>query len=166
MKSHTIFSGKVHLCKRDNSRFWQCSSYLAGRNRRTSTKQESLQLAREFAEDWYLTLRGRSRHGELPTGKTFAQAAKAFEEEYEAIARGRRSPKRVQGHKDRIRLHLMPYFGKMYVNEITSGAIQKYRVHRMTEPKQTGKSDPASEQLHDFVLFMANTGLRPGARHL
>ena len=87
MKSHTIFGGKVHLYKRDNSRFWQCSSYLAGRNWRTSTKQESLQLAKDFAEDWYLTLRDKGRHGELPTGKSFAQ------EEYEAITRGRRSPK-------------------------------------------------------------------------
>lgn len=141
MKSHTIFGGKVHLYKRDNSRFWQCSSFLAGRNWRTSTKQESLQLAKEFAEDWYLTLRDKGRHGELPTGKSFAQAAKAFEEEYEAITQGRRSPKWLQGHKDRIRLHLMPYFGKMSVTEITSGAVQKYRVHRMTEPKRDDKAD-------------------------
>jgi len=145
MKSHTIFGGKVHLYKRDNSRFWQCSSFLAGRNWRTSTKQESLQLAKEFAEDWYLTLRDRGRHGELPTGKSFAQAAKAFEEEYEAITQGRRSPKWVQGHKDRIRLHLMPYFGKMSVTEITSGAVQKYRVHRMTEPKRDDKADQTNK---------------------
>lgn len=147
MKSQTIFGGKVHLYQRENSRFWQCSSYHSGRNWRTSTKQESLQLAKEFAEDWYLTLRDKGRHGELPTGKPFTQAAKAFEEEYEAITLGRRSPKWVQGHKDRIRLHLMPYFGKMSVNEITSGAVQKYRVHRMTEPKQTGTTEPASEKV-------------------
>jgi hypothetical protein len=51
MTGHTLFGGKVHIYKRPNSRFWQCSSYLAGRNRRTSTKQESLQLARAFREE-------------------------------------------------------------------------------------------------------------------
>lgn len=58
MATHQILGGKVHVYRRPNSRFWQCSSYLAGRNRRTSTKQESLQLAKEFAEDWYLIHRG------------------------------------------------------------------------------------------------------------
>lgn len=96
-------------------------------------------LAKEFAEDWYLELRGKHRRGELKTGKTFAQVAKVFEEEYEAMTRGRRSPKWVQGHKDRICFHLMPYFGKMVLGEITSGAAQKYRVHRMTE----SEPDPA-----------------------
>ncbi len=56
-------------------------------------------------------------HGELTTGKSFAQAAKVFEEEHEAITQGRRSPKWVQGHKDRIRLYLMTYFNKMSVTE-------------------------------------------------
>ena len=81
----------------------------------------------------------------MPTGKTFAQAAKEFEVEYEAITQGRRNPKWVQGHKDRIRLHLMPFFGKMSVNEITSGAVQKFRVHRMTEPKRADVSEPVSD---------------------
>ena len=145
MATQTLFGGKVHLYKRPNSGYWQCSTYLAGRNRRVSTKQESLSLAKEFAEDWYLTLRDRNRHGELPTGRTFAQAAKVFEEEYEAITQGRRSPKWVQGHKGRIRLHLMPYFGKKAVTEITSGMVQNYRVHRMTEPEGDDRMDQAGK---------------------
>lgn len=57
-----------------------------------------------------------------------------FEEEYEAITLGRRSPKWVQGHKDRIRLHLMPFFGNKSVTKITSVMVQEYRAHRMTPP--------------------------------
>jgi hypothetical protein len=34
--THTILGGKVHVYKRPNSRFWQCSSYLGGRNQRVS----------------------------------------------------------------------------------------------------------------------------------
>ena len=51
---HTILGGKVHVYKRPNSSLWQCSSYFAGKNRRTSTKEESLSKAKEIAEDWYL----------------------------------------------------------------------------------------------------------------
>ena len=33
MADHTIMGGKVHVYQRDNSSFWQCSTYLAGKNR-------------------------------------------------------------------------------------------------------------------------------------
>ncbi len=92
-KTQTILGDKVHVYKRENSRFWQCSTYLAGRNRRTSTKQESLALAEEFAQDWYLTLRDKNRTGELLNEKIFKQAAELFEREYEIIIEGHRSPR-------------------------------------------------------------------------
>lgn len=53
-QTHSFLDGKVHLYKRDNSRFWQCSTYMAGRNHRISTKEESLTLAKEFAREWYM----------------------------------------------------------------------------------------------------------------
>ena len=56
---HTILGGKVHVYKRPNSSSWQCATYLAGNNRRTTTKEDSLSKAKEFAEDWYLQLRGK-----------------------------------------------------------------------------------------------------------
>lgn len=63
-EKHTILGGKVHVYRRENSSVWQCSSYLEGRNRRVSTKEESLAKAKEFAEDWYLELRGKKARGE------------------------------------------------------------------------------------------------------
>ncbi|WP_260688616.1 hypothetical protein [Rhizobium leguminosarum] len=39
-------------------------------------------LAKEFAEDWYLELRGKSRVGQLKQERTFADAAKQFVREY------------------------------------------------------------------------------------
>jgi hypothetical protein len=56
-EQHTILGGKVYIYKRPTSTFWQCSSYFAGKNRRVSTKEESLAKAKEIAEDWYLQLR-------------------------------------------------------------------------------------------------------------
>lgn len=113
MTGHTLFGVKVHVFKRPNSRFWQCSSYLAEKNRRASTKQESLQFPKEFAEDWYLTLRDRNRSVELVSEKTFNQAAAVFEREYVVITEGQRSPRWVEGHKARLRVHPIPFFGNM-----------------------------------------------------
>ena len=45
-----ILGGKVHIFKRPNSSHWQCSTDIAGKNRRTTTKEDSLSKAKEFAE--------------------------------------------------------------------------------------------------------------------
>lgn len=171
MPTHKLMGGKLNLYKRENSRFWQCSTFLEGRNRRTSTKEESLAQAKEFAEDWYLELRAKARAGTLKSGKTFAQAATVFEKEYEASTRGHRSPKWVQGHKDRIRLHLMPYFGNKVLSGITEGAIQEYRVHRMTEPEDWNEEEqgrqwkpPARNTIHNEVVTLSMV-LKTAKRH-
>lgn len=234
MATHKTMGGKVNVYRRENSRYWQCATYLDGRNHRVSTKCESLDQAKDFAEDWYLDLRGKLRSGELKNEKTFNQAADQFEREYEIITEGERNPVYVEGHKTRLRKHLRPFFGEMGLSEITPGQLQEYRIHRrekwmeergkpparntmhqeivtlrqvlktahrhgwlqylpdLSEPyKTSGKVSHRawfsheeyrklyeatrkrakkpkrkryqweSEQLHDFVLFMANTGLRP-----
>lgn len=72
-EQHTILGGKVHVYKRPNSSLWQCSSYFAGKNRRTSTHEESLSKAKEIAEDWYLQLRGKLRAGEIKSERPSAR---------------------------------------------------------------------------------------------
>lgn len=231
---HELMGGKLHVYKRDNSRFWQCSAYLAGKNRRITTKEESLSHAKEIAEDWYLELRGKARAGALTSGPTFKKAADQFLAEYELITQGQRSPRWVEQYGLMVRVYLMPYFGKMALTEVTAGKIQEYRIHRrqlsmdkrgkppsrsamhhetvairqilktamrhgwlsalpdLTQPYKTsgkithrawfspeeyralyeatreraasprhGRHVWATEQMHDYVLFMANTGLRP-----
>jgi integrase len=231
---HELMGGKLHIYKRENSRHWQASAYLAGKNRRVSTKEESLSHAKEIAEDWYLVLRGKARAGALTSGPTFKKAADQFLAEYEAITQGQRSPHWVKAYEMMLRVYLVPYFGKMALSEITAGKVQEYRIHRrqlgidkrgkppsrtsmhhdtvairqvlktalrhgwltalpdLSQPyKTSGKITHrawfspeeyqqlyeatrrrartplnnrhkwACEQLHDYVLFMANTGLRP-----
>ena len=53
-----------------------------------STKEEGLAQAEEFAEDWYLGLRGKHCAGELKAERAFAFAAREFTEEYVVITGG------------------------------------------------------------------------------
>lgn len=232
MEAHTILGGKVRLYKRHRSKSWQCSTYYEGKEWRVSSRQESLDRATEFAEDWYLDLRGKLKSGDVKAEKTFADAAKVFVKEYAAITAGERNERYVQNHSGRLNNYLLPFFGKKGLSEITPGLVQEYRIERLT-PNEDGKvparstlnqeivvlrqvmktalrygwiahlpdfSAPykssqkithrawfspedykklytatrknakeaegkkwqwAAEQMHDYVLFMANTGLRP-----
>jgi hypothetical protein len=81
---------------------------VGGRQRRMSTKKDSLKLAEDVAKDWFLTLQGKARAGLLKSGRTFADAAKKFMAEYGTITKGRRSPKWVAGHEARLRLTPRP----------------------------------------------------------
>ena len=178
MERHKILGEKVHLYRRAEGGPWHCYTYLKGQEWRRSTKERSLARAKDVAEDWYFELCAKDRYGELKSGKTFAEAAKTFEKEYEAITRGRRSPKWVRGHKDRLRLHLLPYFGNKLVTEISSGAAQEYRVHRMTEPEQEEKTKkdvdgaaaakpwkpPARNTIHNEIVTLSMV-LKTAQRH-
>jgi Phage integrase, N-terminal SAM-like domain len=162
---HELMGGKLHIYKRENSRFWQCSAYLAGKNRRMTTKEESLTHAKDIAEDWYLELRGKARGGELTSGPTFKKAADQFLQEYEVITQGQRSKAWVESYGLRLRVHLLPFFGKMALSEITSGKVQEYRVHRrQTGIERTGKPPSRTTMHHETVTIrqVLKTALRHG----
>ncbi len=162
-EKHTILGGKVHVYKRPESPIWQCSCYLVGKIRRVSTKEESLSKAKDFAEDWYLELRGKGSRGEISGEKTFKQAAEKFTLEYEVMTEGERNAKYVQDHQSRLHNHLLPYFGKMGLSEVTAGAVQDYRVFRLNG---TGdfKSPSRSTMHHEIVTLrqVLKTALRHG----
>src|ERR1700686_4279747 len=122
-EQHTILGGKVHVYKRPNSSLWQCSSYFAGRNRRTSTKEDSLSKAKEIAEDWYLQLRGKLRSGEIKAEKTFREASELFLREYDIITQGQRSKVYVKGQQRRSQGHLVPFFGHLGLSELSASEL-------------------------------------------
>ena len=130
---HEILGGEVQLFRRPNSSRWHCRASIGGKQHRHSTKQSSLAQAKDVAEDWYLTLKGKAARGEIKTGKTFKQAAERFMVEYKLLTAGQRSPLYVQRHQERLDLYLIPFFGNKVLGEISSGMIQDYRVERMTE---------------------------------
>jgi integrase len=163
-EKHTILGGKVHVYRRDNSSRWQCATYLAGKNRRVSTKEDSLGKAKDFAEDWYLELRGKARNGEITSEKTFREAAVQFEREYQIITEGQRNAEYVEGHSTRLRLHLLPFFGDMGLSEITPGQIQEYRIHRHEEAVKDHGKPPARSTMHQEIVVLRQT-LKAAVRH-
>jgi len=164
---HELMGGKLHVYRRQNSGKWQCSTYLDGKNWRVSTKEDSLSLAKDFAEDWYLGLKGKSRAGQLKVGKTFKQVADHFLSEYEVITAGERNAKYVEGFAIRLRVHLLPFFGDKVLSEITPGLVQEYRIHRMTsrKDKKTGEPlRPARSTLHQEIVLLRHV-LKTANRH-
>jgi len=75
----------------------------------------------------------------------------------------------VQGHKDRLRLHLLPFFGKMDVSKITSGTAQEYRASRMTKPEgwddEKPWKPPARNTIHNEIVTLSMV-LKTAQRHL
>lgn len=164
MAHHELMGGKLHLYKRENSRFWQCSTYLSGKNRRVSTKEESLGQAKDFAEDWYLELRGKHRRGEIKDEKTFREAAAQFRREYEIITEGERNEVYVNGHWTRLDNHLLPFFGDMGLSEITPGQVQEYRIHRREKAIAERGKPPARNTMHQEIVTLRQV-LKTAMRH-
>lgn len=157
--------GALHVYRRENSRYWQCSTYLGSLNHRQTTKEVNLAAAKDFARDWYMERcvedRQRRRGGaplldspvqlavagpgastdgrrrRTPTGPTFGDAANAFTSEFEVITLGERNAEYVKQKSDHVRVHLLPFFGNYALGDINAGTVQEYRVHR-----QTSRLDP------------------------
>ena len=98
-QGHSVALTDLHTCGPRERPVWRCERALinglatsststnvftanlamfdlfAGRNRRTTTKEESLEHAKKKAEEWYLGLQLKHRSGELRGGKLFGAAA-------------------------------------------------------------------------------------------
>jgi len=180
-EKHTLMDGRLHVYRRENSRFWQCSTYLGQRNHRESTKEESLVLAKEFAREWYMERYAderRRRRGlpalvpfdanaanedvadrrrrPRPNGPTFKEAADTFIKEATVITQGERSDRYISEKEKELKNHLLPFFGSKTVSEITAGLIQDYRVHRATSRKDaSGKvRAPSRSTMHREMVTL------------
>ncbi len=90
---HELLGGLVQVYRRPASPHWNCSATVGGHQYRKTTKQEDLSLAKEFAEDWFLTLKGKEKFGGgLAKGKTFRKVAEKFIEEFKALTNGGAQP--------------------------------------------------------------------------
>ena len=164
---HSLLDNKVQLYMRPNSPHWQCACSIAGKQRRTSTKEESLSRAKVVARDWYLGLMGKYRAGELKEGVTFRTAAEHFVKEFEVITEGERSKEYIKSLSISLNVHLLPFMGDRVVTEITPGLVQEYRVHRMTSriDKKTGlPKRPSRSTMHHEIIAMRHV-LKTANRH-
>jgi hypothetical protein len=114
-----------------NSVFLDLSCDFAGRNRRTSTKEESLSKAKEIAEDWYLQLRGKLRAGEIKNEKTFREVSEHYLREYDIITQGERNKRYVDGQHWRSSDHLVPFLGNLGISEIKLEHCQRLLFGRL-----------------------------------
>ncbi|MET4133006.1 integrase [Porphyrobacter sp. MBR-155] len=164
---HKMLDGKVQLYIRAGSPHWQCSCTIAGRQKRTTTKEESLARAKDVARDWYLGLLGKYRQGEIREGTPFTKAADHFLAEYGAIMEGERNAQYIKSHGIRLRVHLIPFFGDKMVEEITPGLVQEYRAHRMKTGVARDKKTPqrpARNTLHQEIITLRHV-LKTAERH-
>jgi len=165
MTIHRIQGDKVRLYRRVEGGRWHCSTFLDGKEYRKTTKRKDLTEAKKFAVAWYKDLCD-SLGIKHRVGRNFAEVASAFELEYETINQGRRSPNSIRGHKDRLRLHLVPYFGGMPVEEITADTVRDYRAKRMTAPGDGDASwtPPARSTIHSEIVTLRMV-LKTAQRH-
>ena len=164
MVEHVLMGGRLHVYKRDNSRYWQCATFIDGRNHRMSTKEESIAQAKDIAEDWYLELKGKLKRGELRHGKLFSHAANQFIREYAIITEGQRNKQYVDGHERRLRKHLLPFFGHMVLGEITPGTVQEYRIYRREKAMEENGKPAARSTLHQEIVVLRQV-LKTANRH-
>jgi hypothetical protein len=181
-ENYHMMDGRLHLYRREGSRYWQCATYLNGHNYRKTTKEQNISHAKAFAKDWYLELyveeRRRRRGGEslltdsiveVPSsapdrrrrqaqkGVSFRKATEAFLSEYIIMVVGQRNEKYIAQKKDQIRVHLLPFFGERAVTEVTAGLVQEYRIHRQssrTDPKTGKPRKPARATLHGEIVTL------------
>ncbi len=175
-ETHPVLGGKAYIFKRPDSQLWQCAAYLKGRNYRHSTRERHLHHAIKVAEDWYFNLRGLASINELPNKKekTFRDVAELFLKEYGVMTQGQRSPRWVQGHDIRLRVHLLPFLGDLPISKVTVSKVQEYRVHRMTpamEKSAEAKDNrpfkgklPATKTLHNEIVTLRQV-LKTAVRH-
>jgi hypothetical protein len=127
--THKAMGSKVNIYRCENSDNWQCSTFLKGRNWRVSTHEDSLDRAKDFAEYWYLGMRGKAHAGLLPTetrrqDKKFKEAAAKFLEEAPILTQGQRGPTWLKQYELKLDGIILPFLGEKCVPEITSGLIQ------------------------------------------
>ena len=86
--------------------------------------------------------RFKQRAGELKNGKTFTFAAAAFRKEYEALTAGERNLEYVKGHWDRLRVHLLPFFGGKLLSEVAPAF--RCRILEFIARPPAGMAEPAN----------------------
>jgi len=152
----------VLVYRRANTLRWQCSTRIKGKNWRISTGEESLSLAKEFAEDWFFRMRAKEKGGTLKDERTFKNAAKRYLEEYDVVTGGTRNRVYVAGNERRLRLYLIPFFGELGLSEVTAGKVQEYRVMRHNTAPEG--QPPAKNTMHQEIVTLRQV-LKTAIRH-
>src|ERR1700733_15596597 len=98
-------------------------------------------FTKRLAEAWLRDVLDQARRGTLPgmvrTGATFADAAAEYLR-YIEHDRGRK-PSTVRGYRSAIEAHLLPAFGSMAVEDVTTEVIERWLVGFEGSPRTRNK---------------------------
>jgi integrase len=129
-----MFDGRLQIYRRSDQGPWHAAARVGKKRFRQSLREESLERAKDIAEEWYLGLRGKLRAGQIvPDERTFGQAAEAYLKEARVLAATTRSPTYISNLELRMRAHVLPYFKDKPLSAINRGLVQSYRVKRAEE---------------------------------
>ncbi len=144
MATHTMFDGRLQIYRRGDGKVWQCAARTGGRRFRSTTKETDLDRAKDVAEEWYLDLRGKLRGGQIiKAERTFRHAVEGYLKEIRVLAVSLRSPRYVEILEQRLRRHLLPFFGDKPLSAINRGLVQAYRAERAEKAIELStKRDP------------------------
>jgi integrase len=154
-KIHKYKEDKLHVYKRDDSRFWLCRFFVDGKYKTKTTGEENLRDARDFAETWYDDLRYNQRHGVPIHDKKFGFVADEYLEYQKTLVknylrsvktgsikksgrvRGKyRTPRQAKDYVYRINA-LNEYFSKYDISKIQRNEIENYVDERMKSCSMT-----------------------------
>ena len=167
MAAHTMFDGRLQIYRRSDGGPWQAAARVGKRRFRQSLKEESLERAKDLAEEWYLGLRGKLRAGQIaPDERTFGSAADSYLREVRVLAATTRSRLYVESIELRLNKHVLPFFGNKPLSAVNRGLVQSYRVKRAEEtivrttikgvdgaPDVPGKPPARSTMLQEIVII-------------
>ena len=147
MTTHVMFDGRLQIYRRGDGKVWQCAARVGGERFRESTHEADLDRAKDVAEEWYLDLRGKLRHGQIIKKEhTFRDAANLYLKDARVLTVGVRSPRYVENVELRLNAHILPFLGDHPLSAINKGLIQAYRVKRTeTALEKTTRRGPDGE---------------------
>jgi integrase len=148
-KIKKFMDGKLHVYKRDDSRFWLCRYFAEGKYKVKSTGEERLHEAKEVAETWYLALRHNQTQNIPIHQKSFGAITDEYLEYQKTLVKnyersikagsikktGRitgkyRTARQAKDYVYRINA-LNKFFGQLEIGNITRRNIEDYVDDRM-----------------------------------
>ena len=142
-EKHQLMAGKLYVFKRDRSRFWQCSTFIRRSLPPGKHDQGGVSpLAKEFAEDWYLELKGQEAcRGRCTVRKDIqGGGGKVSPCSMRPLPHGERSPQYVEALRS-ISGSPFTLLRRQVLSEITpgTGSGLSHSPHTSRKDKQTGE---------------------------
>ena len=105
---HSLLDNKIQLYMRPYSPHWHCACTVAGKQLRTTTKEESLARAKDVARDWYLGLLGKYRAGEIKARQDLQASGRNASSTSTKPSRRATKSQYIKDHERRIKKYLNP----------------------------------------------------------